>query len=154
MDANSAEFSDKGSTTARVLAGAVGTAFAVQTILSLITLTRDGASAFLIVFSSATALVALFCWWCAWNGVSKKARTRFHYALKGGLIVGSISFLCGFIGPMIFMPDANQGPLIGIFFTGPIGFLVGCILGLVYGWNRIDRASTAHVTSPTPSSPA
>lgn len=45
------------------------------------------------------------------------------------LIVGGFGFLLGFIGPMIFAPGANQGPLLGIFITGPIGFMLGMI-----GW--------------------
>ena len=42
--------------------------------------------------------------------------------LKGGclgaVIVGVIGFSIGFIGPIIFTPEANQGPLLGIFITG------------------------------------
>lgn len=36
---------------------------------------------------------------------------------RWGVILG----LIGFVGPLIFTPDANQGPLLGIFITGPIG---------------------------------
>lgn len=53
--------------------------------------------------------------------------------LRGGLVIGGIAFLVGFAGPIIVTPDANQGPLLGIFFTGPLGFIVGCIGGLVQG---------------------
>jgi hypothetical protein len=52
-------------------------------------------------------------------------------ALKWGLIVGVAAFLVGYIGPTIWAPDANQGPLLGIFITGPLGFLVGCVCGAV-----------------------
>ena len=38
-------------------------------------------------------------------------------------------FLAGFIGPMIVVPSANQGPMVGIFITGPLGFIAGAILG-------------------------
>jgi hypothetical protein len=54
------------------------------------------------------------------------------FVLKYGIIVGSICFVIGFICPMIFMPESNQGPLLGIFITGPLGFIVGCILGFVF----------------------
>jgi hypothetical protein len=37
---------------------------------------------------------------------------------------------------MIFAPQANQGPMLGIFITGPGGFL----LGLLYGFFRALRA--------------
>jgi hypothetical protein len=38
----------------------------------------------------------------------------------------------GFFGPLIFTPDANQGPLLGIFITGPLGFVLGGIGGGIY----------------------
>jgi hypothetical protein len=53
-----------------------------------------------------------------------------------GLFVGTVSFLAGFIGPMILAPDANQGPLLGILYTGPIGVLVGLAWGLVRARRR------------------
>ena len=53
-------------------------------------------------------------------------------AFRGALIVGGIGFCAGFFGPMVFAPDANQGPLLGIFITGPLVALVGAIGGVVY----------------------
>jgi len=46
-------------------------------------------------------------------------------------VVGGLAFVSGFIGPIIFMPNANQGPLLGIFITGPLGIIVGTILGVL-----------------------
>jgi len=51
--------------------------------------------------------------------------------LKWGAILGIIGFLGGFIGPVIFTPEANQGPLLGIYITGPLGFVLGLIVGFV-----------------------
>lgn len=59
-------------------------------------------------------------------------------AAVGAVLVGGIGFAIGFFGPMLFMPDANQGPLIGIFFTGPLGFMIGAIGGAVKAYR--DRA--------------
>ena len=56
---------------------------------------------------------------------------RFIYALMGGVVLGGIGFAGGFFGPIIFNPQANQGPLLGIFITGPLGFLLGTALGWV-----------------------
>jgi hypothetical protein len=50
----------------------------------------------------------------------------------GAVIVGSIGFVGGFFGPLIFAPDANQGPMLGIFITGPLGALVGGVGGGIY----------------------
>ena len=51
--------------------------------------------------------------------------------LKWGAILGAVGFLGGFVGPVIFTPEANQGPLLGIFITGPLGFILGLIVGFV-----------------------
>ena len=57
-------------------------------------------------------------------------RLRFRRAMAPALLVGGIGFAAGFLGPIVFAPDANQGPLLGIFITGPIGFLVGLAWGI------------------------
>jgi hypothetical protein len=59
-----------------------------------------------------------------WRGVAKRA-------LAPAIIAGGIGFVAGFFGPMILAPDANQGPLLGIFITGPGGFLLGLCYGIV-----------------------
>jgi hypothetical protein len=61
---------------------------------------------------------------------------------SGALVVGTIGFLGGFFGPMIFAPGANQGPLLGLFITGPLGFLLGGAGGLVYGLIRRHAGAT------------
>ena len=58
----------------------------------------------------------------------------------GGLIIGGISFTAGFLGPIIFDPDANQGPLLGLLITGPIGFVFGLNAGGIY-W-KIKRVKS------------
>jgi hypothetical protein len=63
--------------------------------------------------------------------------------LGGALIVGGVGFVGGFFGPMIFAPDANQGPLLGLFVTGPLGFLLGGAGGFVYGLVRRSRHANA-----------
>lgn len=57
-------------------------------------------------------------------------------AAKGGCLLGLIGFTGGFFGPMIFTPEANQGPMLGIFFTGPAGLVLGLLIGAVVGWCR------------------
>jgi hypothetical protein len=57
---------------------------------------------------------------------------RVRYGLLGGLVGGVIGFVGGFFGPMIVTPEANQGPLLGIFITGPLGVVVGMIAGVAY----------------------
>lgn len=61
--------------------------------------------------------------------------------LTWGLAIGGLAFAIGFFGPMILAPDANQGPLLGIFITGPLGLLLGLAVGIV-------RESRGHTASP------
>ncbi len=49
------------------------------------------------------------------------------------VVVGVVSFLAGFVGPIILRPDSPQGPLLGIFFTGPLGAFAGAVLGVLIG---------------------
>ena len=52
-------------------------------------------------------------------------------------ITGLAGFMAGYVGPIIFTPQSNQGPLLGIFITGPGGLLLGAAAGLVWSlWNR------------------
>lgn len=46
------------------------------------------------------------------------------------LALGVVGFACGFFGPMALVPEANQGPLLGIFITGPGGLALGLVAGL------------------------
>jgi hypothetical protein len=71
-----------------------------------------------------------------WLKADRIPKTLIGATAYGALILGSIGFAAGFFGPMIFAPDANQGPLLGIFYTGPIGFMLGAICGLFYGLKR------------------
>lgn len=92
-----------------------------------------------ILISSIAALsVAIL----VWKKTKKLSNSLSNYVVMGGIILGSIGFLAGFIGPIILSPSSNQGPLLGIFVTGPISFLVGLLGGGVY-WlikvkNKVD----------------
>lgn len=45
--------------------------------------------------------------------------------------LGVMGFCAGFYGPIALAPGANQGPLLGIFVTGPAGLIGGMILGRI-----------------------
>lgn len=57
----------------------------------------------------------------------------------GAFATGAIAFVAGFFGPMLLTPEGNQGPLLGIFVTGPLGFLAGAVGGAVYWAMRRQR---------------
>jgi len=48
------------------------------------------------------------------------------------LTLGAVGGVAGFYGPIALNPDANQGPLLGLFITGPGGALAGAVLGYVF----------------------
>ena len=64
-------------------------------------------------------------------------------ALGPAVVLGAIGFAAGFFGPMILKPEANQGPLLGIFITGPAGFVLGLLYGVVREWRNSGSSSTA-----------
>jgi len=63
------------------------------------------------------------------------------------VVVGAIGFAAGFFGPIIFAPEANQGPLLGIFITGPLGFVFGMGLGV---WRESSRLAREKRKRPQP----
>jgi len=57
--------------------------------------------------------------------------SSFHNSLAPKLrwiwLLGGIGFVAGYLGPIVLNPDANQGPLVGIFISGPIGVALGLV---------------------------
>lgn len=59
------------------------------------------------------------------------------------LALACTGFAAGFFGPMLVNPEANQGPLVGIFITGPGGALSGFVLGAIFRVLPISNATNA-----------
>ena len=68
----------------------------------------------------------------AWKRLGSVPKGLVSSIFLGAIMLGSIGFCAGFFGPIILTPGANQGPLLGIFITGPLGFLLGSLCGLAY----------------------
>ena len=64
----------------------------------------------------------------------RAAGTALRRVVAWSMFVGGVSFAAGFFGPMILAPDANQGPLLGIFITGPLGLVAGFGVGVLREW--------------------
>jgi hypothetical protein len=67
-----------------------------------------------------------------WKRLSSTPEGLISSTLFGTIVFGAIGFCAGFFGPIFFAPEANQGPLLGIFITGPLGFVLGGVGGFVY----------------------
>ncbi|SRR5258705_1276698 len=102
-------------------------------------LMRGGFDPLLAVIGACTLLFVALCGWFALRGHRPASRARMKLALLSGLVVGAAAFAIGFFGPLVWAPDANQGPLLGIFVTGPIGFVIGTAFGWLYGRMRVPR---------------
>ena len=82
---------------------------------------------------------ALLSAWLAWQLVSGAPINTFMAIAGGALMVSSLCFTLGFWGPMIFVKETNQTPLIGIFIATPFGLIVGAIAGYVYAVKHNDK---------------
>jgi hypothetical protein len=85
-----------------------------------------------IVNHIVSLICAVIAGWYVWKKMVVAGSGLISSIIIGALILGGIGFSIGFFGPLIFSPGANQGPLLGIFITGPLGFLVGGIGGGIY----------------------
>jgi hypothetical protein len=63
-----------------------------------------------------------------------------------GVIIGFAGFVVGELWAFLRAPDANQGFLIGIFFTGPIAFAATSTALLVVGAFKLRRKSRRTAT--------
>ena len=84
----------------------------------------------------------LFVVMVRYGAFGERWRGAFRRAIAPALIVGGIGFAAGFFGPMVFRPEANQGPLLGIFITGPGGFLLGLAYGVIRELSRKESAES------------
>ena len=92
------------------------------------------------ILTATSGAAAAMCWWFALRGHIAESRAVMQVGCLSGLVVGGVSFLAGFIGPILLAPDANQGPLLGIFITGPLGCVAGTAGGVIVAKLRHRRA--------------
>jgi hypothetical protein len=66
------------------------------------------------------------------------------WCIGSSCVVGAVAFLAGFFGPIYLSPGSNQGPLLGIFVTGPYGFVIGALAGLFIGLAKARHSRRMH----------
>lgn len=125
----------------RIVVGVLSALLTLYAAVGLAGLVKgfDLIAAMLVAFAITLAWLG---WWFVFGGW-RAIEARLKWALLGGVVVGGLGFIIGFFGPLIWAPDANQGPLLGIFVTGPIGFIVGAIAGAILGKPRKRDVTTA-----------
>ena len=77
---------------------------------------------------------------------TSRVRGREHYqrVLFWGAALAAIGFIPGFVGPAL-LSESPQGPLLGIFITGPAGAAAGCFIGA----SRSIHLARQHETQQT-----
>jgi hypothetical protein len=123
-------------TAQRILAGIAALPLTAYGLLIAVSQLRLGFDLLGIAMGLGTLALATVCWGFVLYGHLPRARTRMKYALLGGVLVGGTGFVLGFFGPILLTPSANQGPLLGIFVSGPLGFFVGAVAGWIYSRTR------------------
>jgi hypothetical protein len=66
----------------------------------------------------------------------RKSHSVFEYVIAGGLFFGFVGLFAGMLTSVIIAPKNNLLPIIGIFYTGPAGFLIGLFAGWYYESKR------------------
>ncbi|MDH7445857.1 hypothetical protein [Aquimarina sp. 2201CG14-23] len=93
----------------------------------------------LIVSQSISILLAILSMMLVYKKTIHISNDLATHIVVGGFIVGPIVFFLDYFVPVIITPTSHQGPLIGVFIAGPIGFVVGLISGLIYWKTRGKR---------------
>jgi hypothetical protein len=75
-----------------------------------------------------------------WSSGLALSAGLFRSAGIGAAVTGGIGFCLGFFGPILLTPEANQGPLLGLFITGPLGAVLGGLGGAVHWLVRGRKA--------------
>lgn len=75
-----------------------------------------------------------------WKRLGFKPKSKNDYFLTF-CFGGSIFFTIGFFGPLTLWEGGNQGPALGILITGPIGLIIGGLMGYMMGEKNIQPKS-------------
>ena len=119
----------------RIAASGVSVVFLLVAAQAAVNTGRVPILAGTVAGALAVAAVAL---WFAIRAHSGVDNVRWRRTVRMALIVGLAALLAGYVLPIVLMPDANQGPLIGIFGTGPAGFALGALAGYLFSRGDLD----------------
>jgi len=95
---------------------------------------RTGFYLFGLVVGGCSLVIATYAWWYFLKIKDPQHSKRIKRTGLIGFVIGAISFAAGFFGPILLTPESNQGPLLGIFITGPLGTAAGLIIGAIYSF--------------------
>ena len=130
-------------TALRVVAGILATLLTLLALLALRQLLAHSTGLLGVIVTSCAAALAVVTGWFAARGHRAASRVAMGITCLGGSIGGGVAFTAGFFGPMFLSPNSNQGPLLGVFVTGPIGFILGLVTGFLWSQHRASALDKA-----------
>lgn len=80
------------------------------------------------IAGTISLIITIIIGWYSKRSTKESSIRLFALIIRSSLRLGIIGFIIGFIGPII-STGANDGPLFGIFISGPLGFIVGAFNG-------------------------
>ena len=105
-------------------------------VLVSISLVSGGFRTEMMWLHLALAMVTGLLGMLALFGHMATPRTIVLWALVGGALLGATGLFDGYFKPDLFGAEGNLAPLTGVFWTSPIGFICGVLLGLMVCWIR------------------
>ena len=131
----------------RVIAGILALLAIPSALSSLLGMFRGGMFELLLAPLGACTIVWVALWaWFALRGNRAASRARMKFVVRVAFVTGVIGFAVGFLSLPLWALDPNQGPLLGIFVTGPAGFVLGTALGWLYARLRIrPQEMSSHI---------
>lgn len=105
---------------------------------------------FWVPITALLVTMGLLCCWSALAGHRQDGRALIKASWRAGWLVGGIGLALGFVGPLIVTPKANLGPLLGILLTGPLGFVLGALIGAAAAPRRRQPDRRASSSGPSP----
>lgn len=94
----------------------------------------SGDAKFSIWPKSYEVLLCIPLGYAIWKNLEGEYNGLKVYSIVGGMILGAIGLFLGIAIPYL-MKIGDQGPLIGVILTGPIGFILGLVFGGLY-WKK------------------
>ena len=82
-----------------------------------------------------SATVAGFFMWSQTRSIPVP-RTLGSSLKYGALVGGKLGIFAGLVGPIVLTPEANLGPMVGMFVMGPFGVLLGALAGFIWWKDR------------------
>jgi ABC-type Co2+ transport system permease subunit len=133
----------------RIAVAVIGAIFGLQLVVGIVRQFQSGFHPLDIVFFIVPAAISAGCVLYLFPMRRANGHRVLLSAGVGGAVLGLVGLIGGFVGPILFMPDANQGPLIGILVTGPLGLLLGAVGGALVGALAKTKPAKHHPYSRT-----